>query len=1482
MTIHPTSSKEQVRLFINSVKNLSTAVTRSSSSASLSDLHDLHDLATSFKDSGNILVTLVTDQFVKAKVADALNDVTRIVGNLAGRITAFSLPAMAVSSAATDSSLTDSALEMLASIISTVNKGSDACEEGDLYSRLLRAGVNVKNKILENLWRIKGCPKLESTTPTAENATPRGEEGAFSRFGKVSFNSEEFGSDPRYDSSNLEKRLAVELCMKPYFIMEHCIRLFESSQSDQAFVLFKLLPKKIQESVSNTLLDKYWRPKNYSGRIGRVELFGLIEREDILIRNKCTTLASSGQLAQKIEVDVNALIERYHQQFLSIEALELDSDPESSLQQKQLIKNSSVHDIARELLEILDPEIESKDFTDSSKEEIEEIVADYHTRYPSLLHSRVLFLFYPKAFTSDVAPLVANISVMQAAPSAAATESAFERINVDPSALKILSQLVRISREGNEERELLQVFRQLKRETQNEIFENVWRVNRPLSWGCGEKFKFTFGEKSFFGEDDKYPCSAIKKRLAIELCMAPSRILEQCARSKELDHALALFKLLPRKIQESVARKLSYSWRSSNSTGSSGGDALFGLIEREDISILEKLVALSLSKADVAQIEREVNSLIKRYEREFLDIEACEGFPPDEKQMIKKSSVHDIAQGFVKILYPEIESKDFSQSDKEEIQEILADYHARYPSLLHSRVLFLFYPAAFTEEVPSLIDDTFVMDVEPIAATATATAAASAAARVLTRAELTAEGPIDYMPFPPRNPALVRVKKDMQMDRPLGSKHGGKRQNPLAGGIAFGSRAQVLGRVAAAVPSGGTGECPDTTMPQTPVVGLTHSTVSSAPVLSPSYNIKWCISLIAAGQLQQAIANLNLLPERIKESIVNACSRSRYRPATDTGKEVTLSEIFKSYLIPYTEKIKFLQDAVEFAERIEFAVNGVKELAEHQISEIEDQTSEISPEDVQIIKNALLRDLVHDVARRLVGILDYKPFVESSKEGIPEIIQDYYERYPSLLHSKVLVSFYPTALGGDVQPLVNSAEALDSSYVMVDGDLNFDAVPSGVTHPSSSLPPLAKRAILERSEKAGDNHTTKGAVLPGSELSEFSTECLETLRKSTEDMQATIAAFTTPVAASDDEGLSIDDRLRMLRISPRESMIAMSPPILKKCPEELRAIVAEAIMKDFEFIPMITNDTLLLSDLSTHELDRIVWDLDDGIKDLQEFIAVLEENPEARELRDVIEILKVKQKYLSNIYLNLLSHAIALKVHDDPKVFGRMPYRFFERGVVISRINLHTENLQLLQKKDPQSLMIPKLNDTIKELEKFLGELPPYKSQDEMLQDASIADVYSSNLLLADLWLGSRSIQTLKPHARMAVIAHLDDDTIKVLGVIKEAETRLPSMPSGQKKDAFETDIQILKEQLDLVKGNYDQIMRVGILGIKDENRKLFDAIPSSSIDGAVVHEIKKRSLEFLEDIKRSYEERGNACPGTCAAAEECIRDILDSMHRID
>ncbi|MCX6989561.1 MAG: hypothetical protein NTX49_00615 [Chlamydiae bacterium] len=837
------------------------------------------------------------------------------------------------------------------------------------------------------------------------------------------------------------------------------------------------------------------------------------------------------------------------------------------------------------------------------------------------------------------------------------------------TSLEILGAMACALSSERDPSEIKALYDHLPPKTQEKICENLWRVMRSLGPKCTVSAQ-DFGRESLFGTEPRYVLSPLQKRLAVELCMTPSVILEKGMHliySGEESKLLDLFNLIPKKIQERVFRKL---WESMERTtpyaGYNGSDDFSKAIKDKKIRIDIKIgIFLELNEA-VTQSERDVNSLVERAQNEFLAIDDL--YPEISLpyiSMTKNLLVHDVARDLLEIL----DSEAFIGSTKDSLQEILADYHVRYPALLHSRILFIFHPMAFRADVEPLVDNKKFATREP---SMVATATASAASRALggsitvrgggggTFRDVLIDGTFMMMPPPP-----------------------------------------VIEQSLVEQGAAGTGECPD-----------------SKKVLTAGLDPSW------------VVVGRSLNPTR----------RSK------RGDSSPFRPLFGATALKYSRRI-----------------------------------GETFPWDSNIARGST-----------------------NLQCSVPNT-------------------------GSSVQPVAQAP-----------------IVPGSAGTGESPTMKRSKRVI-----SALDAADAGGAVLPATRVHEIAP--------------------------------SIDDALRMLRIPHRDSMIAINPEILRSCPEELRQLVAQAVIIDWKATSFIASQTLFSVELPTYHIDRVLWGLESHIEELQKFIGTLERNYKARVIRDVIEILKVKEKNLSDTYRNLLNYALARTLHSDDEVFGRLPHRLYERALLLSRLNLHLENVKYLRSKNPISGMILKLQEKMRDLEKWLAEIPSCTSQIELLQEDLFIEVYQNNLLLANFWLHGltihRLMETSGTYERDALARYLHEDISRIERVIKEAKSHVLPMHQGDKKEAFNREIYTLEEQLSQAKKISDQIMRISILGLRDSNGNLFNVIFSSSIDKNLAEAIKHQCFEIAQKTEQSCLESLSVFPASYDAAQVCLYEILASMR---
>jgi hypothetical protein len=95
----------------------------------------------------------------------------------------------------------------------------------------------------------------------------------------------------------------------------------------------------------------------------------------------------------------------------------------------------------------------------------------------------------------------------------------------------------------------------------------------------------------------------------------------------------------------------------------------------------------------LAEFESRVGIVGTAIQSRFASIEKIPKITPANVAKEKEKLVHELA----KMLYTitDVTGKEFEQSAKKDLKEVIQDYHTRYPSMALCGLMYHFYPAVF-------------------------------------------------------------------------------------------------------------------------------------------------------------------------------------------------------------------------------------------------------------------------------------------------------------------------------------------------------------------------------------------------------------------------------------------------------------------------------------------------------------------------------------------------------------------------------------------------------------------------------------------------------------------------------------------------------------------------------------------------------------------------------------------------------------------
>jgi hypothetical protein len=640
--------------------------------------------------------------------------------------------------------------------------------------------------------------------------------------------------------------------------------------------------------------------------------------------------------------------------------------------------------------------------------------------------------------------------------------------------------------------------------------------------------------------------------------------------------------------------------------------------------------------------------------------------------------------------------------------------------------------------------------------------------------------------------------------------------------------------------------------------------------ITPSLLLQQSIQFIQSDKSEKALPLLRILPQKIQEIIFKRLSDyEEYDP------DVFLALIIDPG-VSLDSKVRAISDVNETALQSELDNEAAIEKTLKELSGLDSFFPIIAIDEIV--------DIWHENAEKFVGILETSPFVRSSMQSPKKILEDYHKRYPSLLHSRLFFLLNPAAFIKQVEPLLDKklfndiessevASATASAFsrtlgrviqVISGGSLNvrtgtidgtFTRMPSPKIKEASAGTGECSRSAIEPETEPNSpwvivhSMAAKKPLIEVSQSKRISFDAAP-VRLGTTDKKITAQtpyyiSIIKKVLEARTLAPSPDDGLRLHAISPQKTIIALQPKLLRNCPEELRDLVTQVIMLDCHVTEYITGQSIFHGDLSPYHIESISWELQKIIVYLDKSIDTLKTHESTTDVRDVIDILTIKQNALVNTFINLFNYTSARTLSYEEEILRRLPNRRYERPLIDSRINRHREDLKLLEHIDPISPMIAKLKERIKELEKYKLECPTSPSE---LEGELFIEMYEENLLLANFWLDPLTIERLMRisgvYERMYVIKQLKKDTSRIQDGILEAEAFLSNMANGEIKMAFLIEIQALKDQLLQVERITPKYTKASILAKRDFQRKFFSTLPSRSIDCTLLDRIKKGNLE--------------------------------------
>jgi len=553
----------------------------------------------------------------------------------------------------------------------------------------------------------------------------------------------------------------------------------------------------------------------------------------------------------------------------------------------------------------------------------------------------------------------------------------------------------------------------------------------------------------------------------------------------------------------------------------------------------------------------------------------------------------------------------------------------------------------------------------------------------------------------------------------------------------------------------------------------------------------------------------------------------------------------------------------------------------------------------------------HENAEKFVGILETSPFVRSSMESPSEILEDYHKRYPSLLHSRLFYLLIPSAFIKQVEPLldkklfkdIGSSEVASATgrafsrtldhviQVISSGSLTlrngtidgtFTRMPSPKINESSAGTGECSDSDPELETDDNPSWVLVDPTGAKSNLISFDDhrEGFSATDKKITEQPSHYINIIKKVLEARTVAPSPDDGLRLHAISPKKTIIALQPKLLRNCPEELSDLVTQVIMLDCHVTEYITGESIFNGDLSPYHIESILWELQNIIVYLDKSIYTLKTHESTTDVRDLVDILNVKQNALVNTYIKLFNYTSARTLSYEEEILGRLPNRRYERPLIDSRINRHREDLKLLEHIDPISPMLAKLKERIKELEKYKLECPTSPSE---LEGELFIEMYEENLLLANFWLNPLTIERLMRisgvYERMYVIKQLKKDTSRIRDGILKAEAFLSGMANGEIKRAFLIEIQAVKDQLLQLEHITPKYTKASILAKRDFQREFFSKIPPRSIDYTLLHRIKEKNLENAVKFEKNLFKNRLKFPECYNAARELVIETQALMR---
>jgi hypothetical protein len=311
----------------------------------------------------------------------------------------------------------------------------------------------------------------------------------------------------------------------------------------------------------------------------------------------------------------------------------------------------------------------------------------------------------------------------------------------------------------------------------------------------------------------------------------------------------------------------------------------------------------------------------------------------------------------------------------------------------------------------------------------------------------------------------------------------------------------------------------------------------------------------------------------------------------------------------------------------------------------------------------------------------------------------------------------------------------------------------------------------------------------------------------------------------------------------------VSPFLLKACPENLKNLVADAILLDWKVCSLINSETLLNASLGTYEVDRVVWGLKEVIDQIDDLISSIQDTlPSCLYQPPLLELqtlLLQRKEILSHLYSQAIEKGSLLTIRNNTSLINLVD-KNFKQSFVDKRIALHEKNLTYIQ----QTMQItnPTIELEITTLKRYRDQLLSPIASCEI--NNSFYSLYTKNHLFKQFLLNPNLLSFLKQlpsYERDMHILQLSSDLEVTHSILAKALEFLQTtvFPNETIRDCYFREYTKLQKNHHRLQVQLDLFYDVSAQGTFENDQQIAAYLQQMELDPALDHLIRKGRVQL-------------------------------------